>query len=97
MRPRDSLTTVSSCRKSDADNEAPVTLEASDVEADETSSLISSSPGDVPYQHDDAKAVAHHGSQHVDIRGLAVLKHMEFYQLWLLLGILTGTGLMTIK
>ena len=32
-----------------------------------------------------------------DIRGFAMLKHVKFYQLFLLLGLFTGIGLMTIK
>ncbi|KAL8826350.1 MAG: hypothetical protein Q9170_007439 [Blastenia crenularia] len=94
MQPYDTLY-VPSGHKSDENIE--VTLEASDGEADENSSLISSSPGDVPYQDDGSKSAAHHDSQHVDVRGFALLTHVEFYQLWLLLGILTGVGLMTIK
>lgn len=69
--------------------------------AEETSSLLSkssgSTPGDIPYQDAKAKAADDHDSHHVDIRGLALLSKMEFYQLWLLLGLLTGIGLMTIK
>ena len=32
-----------------------------------------------------------------DIRGFAMFKYVKFYRLWVLLGLLTGTGLMTIK
>lgn len=88
---------TTSPRKSDGSSEAAETRKASDVEPDETSSLISSSPGDVPYQNNGAKAATYHDSHHVDIRGFVLLKHTEFYQLWLLLGLLTGIGLMTIK
>lgn len=67
----------------------------------ETSSLLSKSsgsdPGDIPYQNASATAAADRNSHHVDIRGVALVWHMEFYQLWLLLGLLTGIGLMTIK
>lgn len=70
-------------------------------EPDETSSLISqsssSSPGDVMYENNRAETTAHHSSHHPDIRGVAMLKHTEFYQLFVLLGILTGVGIMTIK
>lgn len=38
-----------------------------------------------------------HDSHNVDIRGLAMLSHMNFYLLWLLMGLLTGIGIMTIK
>ena len=72
-----------------------------DKEPDESSSLVSksssSSPGDVPYEENSIEPAAHHDSHHPDIRGFALLKQTEFYQLWLLLGILTGVGLMTIK
>lgn len=66
---------------------------------DETSSLISkgssSSPGDIPSQH--VKIATGQDSHHLDIRNIAMLPHVEFWQLWLLLGMLTGIGLMTIK
>ncbi|KAI4095776.1 MAG: hypothetical protein LQ339_007139 [Xanthoria mediterranea] len=68
---------------------------------DETSSLMSrssnSTPGDATYADDHTESRAHHDSHHLDIRGLALLKQVEFYQLWLLLGTLTGVGLMTIN
>ena len=76
-------------------------LEAPNPGTEETSSLLSkssgSSPGDVPYQKGDTKTIAEHDTQHVDIRGIALLSRIEFYQLWLMLGLLTGIGLMTIK
>lgn len=36
-------------------------------------------------------------SDAIDIRGLAMLPHIRFWQLFLLLGLLTGVGLMTVK
>ena len=33
----------------------------------------------------------------IDITGLALLSKSEFWQLWVLMGLLTGVGLMTIK
>ncbi|KAL9000386.1 MAG: hypothetical protein Q9169_000903 [Polycauliona sp. 2 TL-2023] len=76
-------------------------VETPDKDPDETSSLVSksssSSPGDVPYEDSVIEPAVYHDSHHVDIRGFALLKQMEFYQLWVLLGILTGVGLMTIK
>ena len=33
----------------------------------------------------------------VDVRGLAMLKHARFYQIWVLLGLFSSIGLMTIK
>lgn len=66
---------------------------------DETSSLISkgssSSPGDIPSQH--VETASGQDSRDLDIRNIAMLPHAEFWQLWLLLGMLTGIGLMTIK
>jgi hypothetical protein len=37
------------------------------------------------------------GVPHLDIRGFALLPHAEFWQLFLMLGLMTGIGLMTIK
>lgn len=69
--------------------------------AEETSSLLSKSsgsyPGDVPYEEDETKGATDCDSHNLDIRGLGLLSHMRFYLLWLLLGLLTGIGLMTIK
>ncbi|KAI4139705.1 MAG: hypothetical protein L6R39_006159 [Caloplaca ligustica] len=93
---RDPHASTALLHKSGGTSEDAETLEASGVDPDETSSLISSSPGDVPYEGS-TKTATHHGSPHIDVRGFALLKHTEFYQLWLLLGILTGIGLMTIK
>ena len=39
----------------------------------------------------------HHNSLYADVRGLALLLKIEFWQLFVLMGILTGIGLMTIK
>lgn len=69
-------------------------------DANETSSLLSklsSSPGDIPFGKNDGNAEINHNSHHLDIRGLAMLPTIQFWQLFLLLGILTGIGLMTIK
>lgn len=38
-----------------------------------------------------------HGSLYADVRGIAMLKTTEFYELFFLMGLLTGVGLMTIK
>ncbi|KAF4636403.1 hypothetical protein G7Y89_g1682 [Cudoniella acicularis] len=67
-------------------------------EADETSSLMSKSsssiPGDViPEEENNVKDHAHR----VDIRGYKMLPLLEFWQLFALMGILTGIGLMTIN
>ncbi|EFQ99319.1 hypothetical protein MGYG_02332 [Nannizzia gypsea CBS 118893] len=70
-----------------------------DAEADETSSLMSrprslSDSGSFA-QYDNAKCGVHADS--TDIRGLSLLPTPEFWQLFLLLGISTGVGLMTIN
>ena len=77
---------------------------ASNQDTDETSSLISKSsssgPGDIPYGGNDAKPTSGDTDQNphlLDIRGVALLFKVEFWQLFLLLGLLTGIGLMTIK
>ena len=77
---------------------------ANNEDIDETSSLISKSsssgPGDIPYGHDDGKSTSghtNHDRHRPDIRGLALLYKVEFWQLFSMLGLLTGIGLMTIK
>jgi hypothetical protein len=37
------------------------------------------------------------GVPHLDMRGFALLPHIEFWQLFSMLGLMTGIGLMTIK
>lgn len=66
-----------------------------EVDADETSSLMSG-PGDIVPNVNTKNDLTVH-SHKADIRGLAMLPKLEFWQLWMLLGILTGVGLMTIK
>ena len=81
-------------------HEAGTQPEALNDASEETSSLLSkssgSAPGDVLYPDEEAKKAAH-DSHRLDIRGLSMLRHVKFWQLWLLLGLLTGIGLMTIK
>ncbi|KAI0132354.1 major facilitator superfamily domain-containing protein [Xylariales sp. AK1849] len=66
---------------------------------DETSSLMSRSssssslPGDVLVQ----SSVDMDRSHRVDIRGIKLLKNFEFWQLFSIMGILSGIGLMTIN
>ncbi|KAK7981870.1 hypothetical protein PG996_009556 [Apiospora saccharicola] len=68
-------------------------------ELDETSSLMSrastssSLPGEVFVQ----SSIDLDRSHRVDIRGWALLKNVEFWQLWVIMGILSGIGLMTIN
>ena len=44
----------------------------------------------------EARSPAHH-SLYADVRGFAMLKYSECYELFFLMGIMTGIGLMTIK
>lgn len=68
-------------------------------DVDETSSLMSRSstassmPGDVLVQ----STVDLDRSHRVDIRGWALMRNAEFWQLFCIMGILAGVGLMTIK
>ncbi|KAF2122398.1 major facilitator superfamily domain-containing protein [Lophiotrema nucula] len=68
--------------------------EEEDSPATETSSLMSG-PGDVI--DDDAETKPAHRSHYLDVTGLALLHHHSFWQLWILMGLLTGVGLMTIN
>ena len=43
------------------------------------------------------EAVIERDSIYDNVRGIRMLKHGEFYELFILMGIMTGTGLMTIK
>ena len=68
---------------------------------DETSSLISkdsaSVPGDVLGQENCSKNAGDRDSRLLDVRGFGMLRRVEFYQLFSMLGLFTGFGLMTIK
>ncbi len=89
-------------RTSDAqEGVAGMASAASVEEVDETSSLMSRSrsstasslPGEVLVQ----SSVDMDRSHRVDIRGAALLRNVEFWQLFVIMGILSGIGLMTIK
>jgi hypothetical protein len=67
-----------------------------DGDSDEISSLLSG-PGDIVEPEDDAQSNTTQRSQWLDVTGLALVYRIEFWQLWILLGLLTGVGLMTIK
>jgi hypothetical protein len=97
-------TRTHSPRNSVVDVEAPEALERGDDEpevVDETSSLMSRSrsssssslPGEILVQ----SSVDLDRSHRVDIRGLKLLANKEFWQLFVIMGILSGIGLMTIK
>ena len=69
-----------------------------DASTGETSSLMSHSSDPTEADEDRARSdSAAHNSHDIDVRGLAMFRHLEFYHLVLLLGMLTGVGLMTIK
>jgi hypothetical protein len=61
----------------------------------EDSSLLSD-PGDI-IDDDDATSKKSAHSHSVDVTGLALLPRPDFWQLFLLMGLLSGVGLMTIK
>lgn len=67
-----------------------------DDDADETTSLLSSKvssvAGEVYVQNVDMDR-----SHRADIRGWALIRNLEFWQLFAVMGILAGVGLMTIK
>lgn len=72
---------------------------------DETSSFLTSSSTSSEEDRMDAESAnsgvagnndVHHG-HHIDIRGWALTRSTDFWLLFILLGLLTGTGLMTIK
>lgn len=75
--------------------------EVSEADTDETSSLMSksstSSSRGTPGQADVSKPDTGHDSHHLDIRGLALLSRLEFWDLFLMMGVMCGIGLMTIK
>jgi len=65
-------------------------------ETDETSSLMSRSSTSVPGDISEENNVKDHAHR-VDIRGVQLLGKMEFWHQFLMMGILAGIGLMTIK
>jgi len=71
--------------------------------ATEASSILSSSSSSDGNIEDDPEICpahlvdgAHHG-HHVDIRGWALTRSVDFWLHWTTLGVMTGIGLMTIK
>ncbi|TKA70857.1 hypothetical protein B0A55_04981 [Friedmanniomyces simplex] len=69
--------------------------------ADETSSLVgsddTSSPGDVPERKHHPDHSHHHHHPKPEITGFQLLRTPKFWQLFILLGLLCGVGLMTIN
>lgn len=68
-------------------------------ETDETSSLVSKGEIRPSFDtlDDDFLDEVDLESPHPDIRGVAMLRTVEFWQLWLTMALLSGIGLMTIK
>ena len=73
----------------------PADEDEQDRPSTEASSLLSG-PGDIVHDDDAATKKSTH-SHSTDVTGLALLYKPEFWQLWVLMGLLTGVGLMTIK
>lgn len=67
-----------------------------DPDIDETSSLVSS-VSSAAGENLLASSVDMDRSHRVDIRGFAILRHQSFWQLFSIMAILAGIGLMTIK
>ncbi|KAE8444479.1 hypothetical protein EG329_000463 [Mollisiaceae sp. DMI_Dod_QoI] len=70
--------------------------EAALVESDETSSLMSKTSSSSPGDTSEETIIKDHAHR-VDIRGLQLFHHGEFWQQWAIMGLLTGVGLMTIN
>lgn len=70
-------------------------------EGHEGSTLISEPSASGSANHSPQKSIdlsdTDHEVAHLDIRGFALLPHPEFWQLFMMLGLMTGIGLMTIK
>jgi hypothetical protein len=77
------------CQQPLADDDAP------DRVSTESSTLLSGHENIDADADATSKKSVH--SQSVDITGLALLNKPEFWQIWVLMGLLTGVGLMTIK
>ncbi|KAL1978991.1 hypothetical protein VTN96DRAFT_7556 [Rasamsonia emersonii] len=71
------------------------------ADTDETSSLVSktTTPRESEDRSHEAEMPAEMGnsSHYPDVRGLALLSKLEFWQLFLIMGLLSGIGLMTIN
>lgn len=65
--------------------------------ADETSSLVSSPTSSCPGDIADRKPHFSHAAHHPDITGFALVKTPKFWQLFIMLGLLCGVGLMSIN
>lgn len=95
-----SATATASASASSGVFSAPIAPEDADLDPmDETSSLMSKSsvssslPGEVLVQN----SVDMDRSHRIDIRGWALLRNVEFWQFFAIMGIIAGIGLMTIN
>lgn len=76
------------------------TPEVPNDDTDETSSLMSNASTSVSYGHEEDNDKANpprHNPHTLDIGGSALLRKVDFWQLFSMLGLLTGIGLMTVK
>jgi len=99
LEPGRSASAISDSNQRDFLNHPDVRAEAPEgvtSEADEASSLMSSPTSSIPGDISEENTVKDHAHR-VDIRGWKMLPLLEFWQLFSLMGILTGIGLMTIK
>jgi MFS family permease len=100
LEPGRSSSFVAHLDEGDILNQQDIGAEAPEIgamsETDETSSLMSKSSSSGPGDVIEESNIKDH-SHRVDIRGIKMLPMLEFWQLFALMGILTGIGLMTIK
>jgi MFS family permease len=69
-----------------------------DDHTDEASSLLSSGPSDITHENSTKHCnVRDRHSHPLDISGLRLLPHVEFWLIFAMIGMLTGIGLMTIN
>jgi hypothetical protein len=86
----------------EVDEDFPLSDPESQNTGDEESSLLSKTSTQ-EQAAEDLESSKHlepdrnHEHPHLDVRGFALLPHVEFWQLFTMMGLLTGIGLMTIK
>lgn len=72
-----------------------------DEEACDASDCASEASSDPEFLQDDHAVIGRETDgvdmYGIDVRGLAMLRHARFYQIWILLGLFSSIGLMTIK
>lgn len=76
------------------------TSELDQEDGDETASLLSNTSSEAIAELETMKSLEQDMKteiSEIDIRGFALLRHIEFWQLFPMLALLAGTGLMTIK